>query len=110
MTPDGAAAGTLGAAATGVPFLLTFTRSPPRRISSCCTSSAASRCRSSLTRAFASARSFFGSAILAPASQQERRVVAAEAHRVGQRDLDLLLARDVRHVVKVADGIRHFLV
>src|SRR5207245_2569488 len=43
-------------------------------------------------------------------AKDERRVRAAEAEGVRQRDLDVLLARLVRHVVEVAVRIRRFVV
>src|SRR5207237_3519309 len=43
-----------------------------------------------------------GDALVGNAAEEDAAVVAAEAHRVRERNLDLCLARLVRHVVEVA--------
>src|SRR6187551_3545596 len=43
--------------------------------------------------------------LLGVTGEQHTRVVAAEAHRVRERDVHLHLARIVRHVVEVALGV-----
>src|SRR5882672_6819691 len=110
--PCGAATAPGALGATRPPFLATRTRTPPRFTSSSLTSSLARRPRSSATSALASARTFRGSGISSSSlsANNERDVVPAEAHRVGERKIDLRFAGAVGYVVEVALRIGGFLI